>query len=107
MFKLVKTTPTGSDETAGYIVLFGEDKPCTVNDFINEVLDKNPRDYGGINIYSSYKYSDVFQCGVKYGYGKLEISTLPEKTLPRYLNKQIISASASGGWSLMNYTLYV
>lgn len=98
MFKLIENGPERGDCTAPYKVMFY--KSYTVSEFIYEILKNRSSDWGYIGIYSP---GDIFgnpRCA--YRYGKVDID-LPAE----YMNKEIISAMADGGWSRMDYILQV
>ena len=87
---LVKSGPTGRDETAPYDVF---DYPKKVNDFIQEVL-KRINEWGDIEIQG---YGSI-----EYKYGK------PLTNIPKLWDNLIISnVKASGGWSYMCYYISV
>lgn len=88
--KLVKSGPTGSDETATYDVV---EYPKNVVDFVNKVLERTT-EWGSIEV-EGYGY-------VEYRYDKLL------KDIPKIWNELTInSIKASGGWSYMNYDISV
>lgn len=98
MIKLNQNTPTAGDCTAGYAVSL--DKPYTVREFVDEILD-NAREWGHIGIYSEeqawFEKGDPY---IEYRHGVLTAPFSDE-----ILEKTIIKATASGGWSLMDYSL--
>ena len=98
MFSLIPNGPERSDCTAPYKVAFY--KSYTVGKFIDEVLKHRSGDWGYIGMYSP---GDIFgnpRCS--YRYGKVD-TDLPFG----YMNKEIVSATADGGWSRMDYILLV
>lgn len=100
MFKLIRTSPEGSDCTAPYDVELGG--KYTVKEFIEDVL-KDAREWGHIGIDPGPGVSSVFgdpHC--EYSHGVLK-SNLPEDIL----EMSISSARASGGWSRMDYILSI
>ena len=97
MFKLISNGPEGGDCTAPYIVeLNGE---YTVKTFIADVL-KIKDEWGYIGIEHGRSIFGDPHC--EYSNGKLK-TLLPDK----YLNLKVVSASAHGGWSRMDYILGV
>ena len=97
MFRLHQIRPEGGDCTAPYDVeLNGE---YSVEQFIHDVL-LNDREWGKIGIYNGQGLITDPNC--EYRYGRL-ISKLPEE----YLKLRVVSATAHGGWSLMDYVLTV
>lgn len=97
MFKLHQIHPEGSDCTAPYdVILNGE---YTVEQFINDVL-LNKREWGKIGIYNGQGIFTDPNCEYKYG---TLVSRLPNE----YLKLRVVSATAHGGWSLMDYILTV
>lgn len=97
MFSLAGTTPVGGDCTAGYRVIF--DKAYTLQEFIDAILTNNKREWGGIKIARrNCAWYDYPTIGYRHG----EITNepnLPEKVY----GYKVKSASASGGWSNMDY----
>ena len=97
MFRLHKIRHEGSDCTAPYDVeLNGE---YSVEQFIHDVL-LNEREWGKIGIYNGQGLITDPNCEYKHG---ILISELPEE----YLKLRVVSATAHGGWSLMDYVLTV
>lgn len=94
MFSLTQNTPTGGDCCAGYKVEFS--KEYTVREFIEEVLKKNPGEWG----YFELKNLNV---STEYNCGRL----LKQKFADAILDSKIVRAYASGGWSRMDYSLTV
>lgn len=72
-------------------------KPCTVKEFIDYILEHNPKEWGYFGIYSvnNQPFGDP-HC--EYAYGKLK-SQLPES----YLNQNIIRVSGNGGYTRSDY----
>ncbi|MBS9774591.1 MAG: hypothetical protein KGV59_05475 [Tenacibaculum sp.] len=93
MIKLTQNTRVGGDETTGYSVELT--KEYTVKKFVDEVVS-NEGEWGSIIVNNDY--SSV----CKYKWGKL-LSELPLDVL----DKKVVSATASGGWSRMDYLLTV
>ncbi len=99
MFKLSQNGPTRGDCTASYFVDL--DKEYTVSEFIKTVLTRND-EWGYIKIHQRppVSYFDYPKC--EYRYGKL-LSKLPDK----YMDKTIKLVEGDGGWSAMDYVLYL
>ena len=88
--KLVKSGPTGSDDTATYDVV---EYPKKLADFIQEVLKR-------INEWGSIKIKGYGSIDYKYGKSSNDI--------PKVLNNLTISdVKASGGWSYMCYYISI
>ena len=86
-----------SDCTSDYEVVF--EKPYRVRDLINEVLTRNEWGYIGI-----YKEGIIFGKPVcEYRRNTIITEPLPEK----YMNKIIKRCRANGGWSRMDYIIYL
>lgn len=96
MFKLYSAGEVRGDCTAPYNVKL--DKEYTVNEFINAVLTKN--EWGYIGIYCQGTFFGEPKC--EYRYDKL-LYTLPDNVL----NKNVIKVKADGGWSRMDYLLWI
>lgn len=91
-FRLVQTHSPGGDECAPYDVIL--DKRYIVKEFINEVLAREPNEWGCFSI------GGYFGQRVNYSRGKLKES-LPEEIS----SLEIATVSASGGWSRMDYII--
>lgn len=95
-FTLKRTGPICGDETAPYDVVFLE--KMTVREFVDYVLTLN--EWGSIALcLPGFSANDMQPC-CQYSHDKLE-SELPEE----YMDRTIASATAHGGWSLMDYIL--
>jgi hypothetical protein len=97
MFKMYMAGKVRGDCTAPYNVEL--DKAYTVNEFVHTVLTKS-RDWGYIGIDCNGKIFGEPKC--EYRYGKL-LYTLPEDVL----NKNVVKVEADGGWSRMDYLLWI
>lgn len=99
MFKLVHRAGPFGDCTSSYWVEL--DKEYTVVEFVDTVLKEEPGEWGYIGI---HKEREIFgdPC-CKYSHGELTTDPLPEDIL----NKKIGMVTASGGWSRMDYRLYL
>lgn len=98
MFKLERLRPEGSDCTAPYDVIL--DKEYTVEEFVKAVLS-NIREWGEIRIdigAKSYFANPTYA----YKYGELLVPIQDD-----FLHKKVTSASAHGGWSLMDYFIHI
>lgn len=91
MIKLKQCTQTGGDCTAGYDVFM--DRQYVVGEFVNEILLRNG-EWGYIHVFGGES--------VEYRYGSA-LSTFSEF----YASQLILRAKASGGYSRMDYTLYL
>ena len=88
--KFTQTHPAGGDGTAPYDVTF---YPTKVTDFIDEVLT-HKTDWGTISI--------IGYGSVEYKYGQL-IGNIPNE----WNNLMINKVDAAGGWSRMDFRLFV
>lgn len=98
MIKFSQSTPVGGDCTCGYDVEM--DKEYTVGEFINDILADKKKEWGSFYIYtgpSVFKY-----VGFGYHYGELRVPICNE-----ILEKKIEKVSARGGFSNMNYEIYL
>ena len=100
MFVLRQIGPERDDYTAPYDVDF-EGKTYTVMEFIRGLLEYRSGDYGWITIYIDPRFGSI-EPSCKYNYGTL-LTKLPDE----FLNREIYHAKADGGWSKMNYRLYL
>ena len=85
------------DCTSDYDVIF--EKPYTVSELINEVLQK--KEWGYIGIYDGKSVFGNPNC--EYRKDKIITESLPKK----YMNKFVKKCKASGGWSRMDYWIYL
>lgn len=86
------------DETSSYKV--DGYKSTTVREFVEEVLIDKPQEWGYIAINGSF-VANKNRC--EYKWGKL-IVPFPDESI---LDKTIISVTGDGGWSRMDYQVYV
>ena len=99
MFELKYISGPHGDCTCWYNVQINS-KPCTVLEFINEVLLNHSGEWGEIRIKGKdIEYRDEVAC--EYNRGK--IKTLNDK----YLDRIVLDGVANGGWSAMSYKLRV
>lgn len=97
MFKLKQAGREGGDCTAPYDVIL--DKEYTVKEFVETVVSRDG-EWGYIGIAAKGSIFGDPHC--EYKWGKL-LYDLPEEIH----NKKVISAKAHGGWSRMDYRLYL
>lgn len=100
MLKFIQTHSEARDCTALYDVIL--DKPYTAGEFVEKVLVTRSNEWGNFDVMG--RGSDYFHptARVKYRYGKL-LETLPENLL----SMQIERIKAHGGWTNMDYQLYI
>lgn len=101
VFSKMQSGPSGGDCTAPYSIrLHGN---VTVREFIEAVLE-NKNEWGYVEVVKG-KSKSAFDSRLTVGFrhGELE-NGLPENKL---LDRKVKSASASGGFSRMDYCLYV
>ena len=94
LFKLISAGPESGDCTRPYFVNLN--KPCTAQEFVDEVLTRKEWGYIGIenpNFIFGYPSCEYDKDRLKY--------PLPSDILKR----EVESAKASGGWSRMDYWL--
>ncbi len=89
--------------TAPYKVILFE--RCTVREFVEYTLD-GKNDWGYIGIYNQEKGPFFGYPKIEYSHGKLKVGSLIED-FGEFLDKPVIKATANGGWSRMDYILYV
>lgn len=93
--------PLGGE--APYKVIFLE--KCTVREFVEYVLNTT-NDWGYIGIYNPEENPFFGYPNIEYAVGRLkEGSTI--RDFGELLDKSVTKATASGGWSRMDYILYV
>lgn len=98
-FSLSRRTPVGGDCTCGYNVTF--DGEYTVGEFLEEVLCKRSKEWGYIVVLSNQHQKETDYCS--YSLGELT-EDLHNANLK---DSKITSATASGGYSRMDFTLYI
>ena len=103
MFRLNQSTPEAGDCTCGYKVLL--DKEYTVQEFVDTVLTEKNKEWGYIGIYdpSDFIGRTSGSLCIEYRYGEIK----SEKFRNDILSQIILSVSASGGWSRMDYVLHI
>ena len=99
---LVQTGSEAGDCTAPYEVRFHKNEELTVKEFVDQVL-LDTREYGDIGIYNERDYRIGGNPKICYRYGKLNSETFNDDIL----NSIVKAASAHGGWSCMDYVLYI
>lgn len=103
MFVFKQCGPERVDCTAPYNIIL--DKEYDVREFVDTVLNNREKEWGYIGM---YKESGSFENRVfgspncEYKWGKL-LSFLPDDIL----DKKVLSVSADGGWSRMDYILKI
>ena len=97
LFNLIHLSGPHGDETSSYRVDFPEG--MTVAEFIPAIIKQNLNEWGDIEI--SWHHHKV----VKYKQGEWEI--VNEKVYETVKNKEIYSIISNGGWTNMDYTLYI
>lgn len=103
MFDLRQSGPTGGDETAMYSVQFERGKPMpTIGEFIKDLIANHSGDWGGVQIRED-KNRTLGIAHLGYSYGKITADSIPDEIKA----KQIKRISASGGWSRMDYLIFV
>ena len=98
MFTFKTTGPADRDCWAYDIIL---DKEYTVREFIQTVLDNLPKEWGYIGIGGKNFFGDPY---VEYRYG--EIIHNPT-AMEEVMDRKIDHVRADGGWSRMDYRLYL
>ena len=98
MIRYIQTAPTASDCTAPYDVQL--DREYTVAEFIEAVLKQNPREWGKFGIFNKERFFGHPSC--EYRDGELT-EFMPDDILKR----KIVKVKADGGWSLMNYLIWL
>lgn len=98
MFKLVCTGGPFGDATSNYKVVF--DQECTVREFFKAILKKG-NEWGVIDIRIDQAENHPYMMGsCDYSHDKLS-GNIPKD----WLDRTIDSATASGGWSRMDYNI--
>jgi len=99
MFKLLQAGREGGDCTAPYDVKL--DKEYTVKEFVDAVLTRDS-EWGYIGIIYRDAKSVFGDPHCEYSHGEL-LYNLPEEVL----NRKVNYVNAHGGWSRMDYRLYL
>lgn len=89
--KFKQTARTGGDCTAPYDVT--EYNSITAAEFVNEVLETQPNEWGYIELSSGKR--------IEYKHGKL-LNEVPSD----WKNIKIDHVKAAGGWSRMDYVIF-
>ena len=80
-------------------------KKCTVREFVEYVLNTKD-DWGYIGIYNPERNPFFGYPNIQYSCGILKAGSIVED-FGEFLDKPVTKATASGGWSRMDYILYV
>ena len=97
--KFTQTATTGGDETAPYDVSDYQAK--TIVEFIHEVLAQSPNEWGYIEVKDGPACEEFhWRTRIEYRYGEL-LNDIPEA----WLYRKIVSVTAAGGWSRMDYLI--
>lgn len=94
--RFIENGKISGDETRPYIVKDYNAK--TVGEFVKEVLLKCPNEWGTITAKSNLRHLRWCNNECEYKYGEL-LSEMDSV----YLVSEIVSVTASGGWSRMDY----
>lgn len=99
--KFTRTGNVRGDCTAPYAVEL--DKEYTVGQLIDVILTRagTLREWGNIGIYDGESIFGNPKC--EYAYGRLGNGNMPSE----FLAKKVIKVKADGGWSYMNFMLWV
>lgn len=89
--------------TAPYKVILLE--KCTVREFVEYVLN-NKSDWGYIGIYNKERNPFFGWPNIQYSCGRLKAGSIIED-FGEFLDRPVGEATADGGWSRMDYILYV
>lgn len=89
--------------TAPYEVILLE--KCTVREFVEYVLDTK-KDWGYIGINNDERNPFFGWPNIQYSNGRLKAGSIIED-FGEFLDRPVSKAIASGGWSRMDYILYV
>ena len=92
-----QTGKTCGDETTTYEVTGYKSKK--VSELVDEILQENPNEWGYISVGDGW-FFNLPHC--EYKYGKL-LDVLPADVLL----KNVVSLSAEGGWTRMDYYIKV
>lgn len=102
MFTLRQSGPIGGDETAMHSVNFDNPHELhTIGQFMDDLLKGHSGDWGSVEVRGSTRpgYTVV---SLSYSHGHTE-----EQFADEILKQEIKSISASGGWSRMDYLIFV
>ena len=104
MFRLIQTSDTRGDCTASYDVQL--DKEYTVKEFLETVLTQKADEWGGI--YFMVRSKKLFwqnpSCEYKNGN---RIGPAWASILTRYGSRRIVRACSDGGWTRMDYYIWL
>lgn len=90
--------------TAPYNIVLHE--KCTVREFVEYVLNNKSNEWGYIGINNPEKNPFFGYPNIQYSCGRIKAGYIIED-FGEFLDKPIINVTASGGWSRMDYILYV
>lgn len=95
--KFIQTSDESRDCTCNYTVqLNGE---YTVRDFIDKVLAERSNEWGKFCIFTGHQVFTYPKCEYRYG------SIVSNELEDHIFDMSILSISANGGWSVMDYLI--
>ena len=101
LFDFVQTSTVGRDCTCKYKLIFN--RTCTVKDFVDNLFNSRSDEWGSIEVRPNIavggsidNVSTQYECGI-----------LRNSSFTDIYDFIITEATASGGWSRMDYVLYV
>lgn len=105
MIRRVYTAGPFRDETNTYDIIL--DKDYTVCEFINEIIANNSDEWGKFCIVRDHtRRQTIINYECKYENGS--IADIDADILRnKYYDKKVLCAYATGGWSYMEYSIYV
>ena len=93
--------PLGGEAPYKVILL----EKCTVREFVEYILNTT-NDWGYIGVYNPEKGPFFGWPNIEYSCGRLKAGSIIED-FEEFLDKPVNKATASGGWSRMDYIIYV
>ena len=104
MFKLIQTSDVRGDCTASYDVQL--DRVYTVKDFCETILTQRADEWGAIYLMVRSKKLFWQNPSCEYRHGS-RTGTAWANVLMRYGDRQITQAKADGGWTRMDYYIWL
>lgn len=104
MFRLIQTSDTRGDCTASYDVQL--DKEYTVKEFLETVLTQKADEWGAfyLMVRSKKLFWENPSCEYKNGN---RVGPAWVSILTRYGNRRIVRACSDGGWTRMDYYIWI
>lgn len=101
LFDFVQISPVSGDCTCNYRLRFN--KVCTIKDFVTDIFNSRGNEWGSIEVRPNIAVEGIINNVVSTQY---EHGTFRNSSFTDVYDFIITEATASGGWTRMDYVLY-